>query len=315
MQLRIYDADGTFLRRMGREGEGPGEFRFMQIMGTLGPDTLVVLDGSQRRISFFDTQAGFLFQANVQENAGMTYFANGIFGDGSVVFGGGLRAGPGFEIPDDGYKRDPTTYQSVNREGKIATEFGEFPGPEIYFQAQGGGGERMISATVLHFGKQPRAIARGSELVVGSGDTYELEVYDPKGRHIRTIRVQTPPTPVTADHLDALLQESLSALPDPSMEARVRSSFTDVPHAEFLPAIGRLLMDPEGYLWVEDYHLPGGPLRTWTIFDPQGNPVTRLSHPARYRVLDVGIRKVLTLFEDNLGVEYLGILPLTRGAG
>ena len=42
-QLRIFGPDGTFQRSWGREGEGPGEFQSIRVMGVLEPDTLVAL--------------------------------------------------------------------------------------------------------------------------------------------------------------------------------------------------------------------------------------------------------------------------------
>jgi hypothetical protein len=202
----------------------------------------------------------------------------------------------------------------VDRQGRIATEFGEFPGPEIVFQIHGGAGERMISARVLRFGKTPQAAARGNRLVLGSGDRYELKIFDPQGRNTRIVRLASPPLPVTQSHLDAYLEEQLEALEDPAMAARVRSSFPDQPHADVFPAYGSLHLDAEGYLWVEDYLRPGDPSRSWTIFDPDGVPVSRLSLPSEHRILDIGRNQVLTLFQDGMGVEYLTVFPLTRGA-
>lgn len=171
----------------------------------------------------------------------------------------------------------------------------------------------MISARMPTFGKRPRAAARGIRLVLGSGDSYELKVFDPLGRNTRIIRLASPSLPVTQEHLDAYLEEQLEALDDPAMAARVRSSFPDRPHADVFPAYGSLHLDAEGFLWVEDYTLPGATRRGWTVFDPEGRPVTRLSLPSENEILDIGSRQVLTLFEDELGVEYLAVFHLDRG--
>jgi len=312
-QIRIFGPDGDFLRSAGREGEGPGEFQQIRIMGVLGADTLVVLDPFQRRISLFHPERGFVSQASIQDEVGMAHFSNGMFQDGSVVFGGGLLSGPGSALPADGYSRDPTSYHSVDRKGRVAVDFGEFPGPEIFFRTQGGGGEMLVSATVPHFGKRPLAVARGRQLILGSGDAYELLVFDPRGRPTRIIRILTPPTRVTGEHLDTLLQERLSAVEDPSVAPRVRSSFQEVPHAEFLPAFGDLILDSEGFLWVEDYLLPGERVSHWTVFDTLGAPVTRLHLPPGHEILDMGEERILTLFRDELGVEFLAVLHLNRG--
>ncbi len=51
-EVRIYAADGTLLRTVGRAGEGPGEFARPTSIGLLG-DTLWVRDSRRRRISWF----------------------------------------------------------------------------------------------------------------------------------------------------------------------------------------------------------------------------------------------------------------------
>ena len=52
----VYDHAGNFVRRVGRDGEGPGEFRMPATMGWLG-DTLWVADPRLARITLF-TRAG-----------------------------------------------------------------------------------------------------------------------------------------------------------------------------------------------------------------------------------------------------------------
>ena len=50
--VRVYDADGTRLRTLGRAGSGPGEFRSVTAVGVHG-DTVWVTDAGQRRITLF----------------------------------------------------------------------------------------------------------------------------------------------------------------------------------------------------------------------------------------------------------------------
>jgi hypothetical protein len=97
------------------------------------------------------------------------------------------------------------------------------------------------------------------------------------------------------------------------MAPAFRASFLDTPHADFLPAFESLDLDTEGCLWVEEVHLPGDTLRSWTVFDEEGVPLTRLSLPVENRMLDIGKDYVLTVFEDELGVESVRSYPLTRG--
>ena len=49
-ELRGYDAEGRFLWRTGRVGEGPGEFGSLDFVGTMAGDSLVTFDNSLLRV-------------------------------------------------------------------------------------------------------------------------------------------------------------------------------------------------------------------------------------------------------------------------
>jgi hypothetical protein len=53
LELRIYDAHGTLLRRIGRTGDGPGEFRGRLDLLPVGGDSLLVYDQGSQRVSLF----------------------------------------------------------------------------------------------------------------------------------------------------------------------------------------------------------------------------------------------------------------------
>jgi len=312
-ELRVYSSDGTFLTRFGREGEGPGEFQEILVLGTMGLDTLVVLDGSQRRVSLFDPGEGFLRQALLPEEAGVTLHSNGMFADGSIVFGGALTLAAAREAPASGYQRLTNPYYSVTVDGEGITHFGEFPGTEVYWTVGVMNGRETRAAGFVLFGKSPRAWARGDRLALGTRDRFEVTLFEPSGDLVRIVRVYLPPVAVTSEHLDGLLQERLAQLPSPDLAPAVRNAFADTPHAETMPPFEALLLDSEGVLWVEDYHLPGDTLRTWTVFDEEGVPKTRLSLPYANQVFEIGGDYVLALFENDLGVHFLRMYPLARG--
>jgi hypothetical protein len=312
-ELRVYSSDGTFLTRFGREGEGPGEFQEILVLGNMGLDTLVVLDGSQRRVSLFDPGEGFLRQALLPEEAGVTLHSNGMFADGSIVFGGALTLAAAREAPASGYQRLTNPYYSVTVDGEGITHFGEFPGTEVYWTVGVMNGRETRAAGFVLFGKSPRAWARGGRLALGTRDRFEVNLFEPSGDLVRIVRVYLPPVAVTSEHLDGLLQERLAQLPSPDLAPAVRNAFADTPHAETMPPFEALLLDSEGVLWVEDYHLPGDTLRTWTVFDEEGVPKTRLSLPYANQVFEIGGDYVLALFENDLGVHFLRMYPLARG--
>lgn len=65
-EIRVFDANGEYVRTIGRAGGGPGEFRTIGSMGFLG-DTLWTVDGSLKRVSLFSADGRVI--ATIQQTA------------------------------------------------------------------------------------------------------------------------------------------------------------------------------------------------------------------------------------------------------
>lgn len=60
--LRAYGPDGTFLRNIGRDGSGPGEYASPDGMGLLPDGRILVRDPPNSRITVFDPSGEYLYQ-------------------------------------------------------------------------------------------------------------------------------------------------------------------------------------------------------------------------------------------------------------
>jgi hypothetical protein len=58
-EIRVYGRDGRLVRRFGRSGSGPGEFRSPGAMGSSG-DTIWVYDYANARLTLFRTDGTLL---------------------------------------------------------------------------------------------------------------------------------------------------------------------------------------------------------------------------------------------------------------
>ena len=85
-----------------------------------------------------------------------------------------------------------------------------------------------------------------------------------------------------------------------------------MPRVETRPPHGALYADTEGYLFVEDYVMPGDEWKGVTIFDPEGRLVGGFELPVDLQVLEVGSDYLLVRCEDELEVEYVRMYRLTR---
>jgi hypothetical protein len=68
VSIKVFDSTGTFVRAIGRNGEGPGEYRQPRIAVQHGE--IYVEDSRLRRISVFDTSGAFIRSFHAESNAG-----------------------------------------------------------------------------------------------------------------------------------------------------------------------------------------------------------------------------------------------------
>ncbi|MTI86956.1 MAG: hypothetical protein FH748_03190 [Balneolaceae bacterium] len=87
--VKQYDLDGNFIRNIGREGRGPGEFPTSNIMSDVRGSLIAVNDLSGFRVSVFDTSGTFKFSFPTQRRyITPTYIIDStlISGDGGSTF-------------------------------------------------------------------------------------------------------------------------------------------------------------------------------------------------------------------------------------
>lgn len=135
--VRVYDAEGNFVRNLGSAGEGPGEFRSIQDLGWVG-DTLWVLDPELGRITLFPGGDGEPVTLPVRREFGHPFQSATAFalldgGDALIRPGLGLRgfmAGSIREVPvlridRSGQVRDTVFQDRVSRRDRLFIRTGD----------------------------------------------------------------------------------------------------------------------------------------------------------------------------------------------
>ena len=307
-EVRVYGADGRYQRAWGREGGGPGEFLDMSLVRAMGSDTLVVLDNRNRRISFIHPDEGFLGSVPVDEEVVGSPVAQGVFEDGALVMGGGAPR----IIPGDlrnGIRRFPTSFRSYEPDGSLATDFGEYPGYEIFMWVGGGN----IGAAPLPFGRTTVAAVSADRLYLGTQDSYEIRAHDASGSLRSIIRLDQGLRSLTASDWAAYVEQQLENIDDPGRQAERRREIEEMGMRETMPAYGNLRVDPLGYLWVGEYRGPQDDTPVYTVFDAEGKLFGRLPMLDRFTVFEIGSDYMLGRYRDELDVEYLRLYRLNRG--
>ncbi len=211
---------------------------------------------------------------------------------------------------ESGLTRDPAILARYSADGGVIDTLGRFLGREVFIGSEGG---RAVMSAPL-FARLTSAAVRGNEVFVGDQESYEIGLYSPAGALRRLIRVSDVDLALSADDIEAAVEERLSQEPI-ARRALLRAHLEamDVPPSR--PAYGRFVVDAEGNLWVAGYGPPGEAPGHWRVFAEDGRLLGSVEVPDRFRVYQVGPDWVLGVWSDELDVERVRLYRLLKPAG
>ncbi|HSG48031.1 MAG TPA: hypothetical protein VLA43_09485 [Longimicrobiales bacterium] len=306
-EIRVYDAEGTYLDSWGGQGEGPGEFAHTTaVVPWPGTDSVAVWDLRLSRLSLFDRQGSYGRTERFSEAGGLQR-ARSVWTlpSGRLVLMG-LEFGDLSEA--DGMSRVPERFVLIDRDGSPVSEVGDFPGLETWMQASG----EALNIIRLPLARGNVAAQVGDGMVIGSNESFQLSFFDAEGRRTRIARVATPPTEVTEALVQREVEFRASGMPEEA-RAGYRASMSEIPAPETLPVFSEVLDDPLGYAWVRLFQLPSetGPTE-WAVFDSVGVLLGRVLTPEGLQVHQIGADFVVGSWEDELDIEHVQVWGLRR---
>ncbi len=124
-----------------------------------------------------------------------------------------------------------------------------------------------------------------------------------------TIPIRNVRRPPTADEL-AAAWEGASARSSRSSTEYLREH---LPAPDSIPNVDDLLLDDEGMVWVGSYRADPSAPRLYHVYDTEGRFMARVAMPAGVEVLEIGAGHVLGVTRDELDVERVVMMELTRG--
>lgn len=311
-QLRFFDAEGRFIRNVGRQGEGPGEFQQLSWMAKLPGDTILTFDFGGRRLSRFTASGEYVGAVTLGGASTSEFlFPVGVLADGRIVARRGAVFTAG-ETPN-GISRDSVLVLLAGRDGVVQDTIGRFIGTESAVQQSGSGQNRMMLVISVPFARSTSLSAHADAVAVATNDTYEIRLFDPTGQLRRVVRRLVEPVPVTADDIERYKQRQLEAASG-AMASQFRTmmerQLDEAPYPATMPAYTAAMFDGMGRLWVrESTHLDEPP--KWAVFDHEGALLAELRLPERFRPTDIGADYVLGVTRDDMDLERVQLLRLT----
>lgn len=266
-RVSVFGTDGEFRFAVGGRGQGPGEFMSIDVLEGLNGDTVAIFDRRLQRVSLLSlgTQA-----------IGRTFALNGAAGGDPELVG---AISPDHLLfrndeisPRPGLSRQSALVVRASlSEGTVDT-VGVFPGMEMYWVEVDG--EREIGA--VPFGLTGWLAVGEGVFAYGSGESVLVDVYDPQGRMVRSIRTGWTGPTVDADARSGYVESRLRGNDSPEMRRRVERVLEALSLPRTGPAHSRMLYDSEGNLWVAGTRAGG-----WVVFGPGGELLAGIDVPDR----------------------------------
>lgn len=305
--VRVYSPRGELLARFGAEGDGPEEFRSPALLGRHGADTLVVFDADLARISRIHPDLGFLGSSPVSWEGNGFAVGRGLMDDGSILVGGGMSfsSSGGFTT---GVIRPLSSYGWLGRGGDGSFVLGDFPAAGMFAQAN----EQGMMARSLPFSPTTSATRGPGGAWLGTAEEPVIRLFGMDGRIRRVVTLTGALRPITDADERAWADAEIAEASTPNEARQIRSLMEEMPFPSRYPSYRALATDAAGNLWVEAYPAPGVETPEWTVLDPQGHAVTRVTTPPRTRVLEIGEGYLLGVTRDEMEVEALTLWSLTR---
>lgn len=290
-QLRYFDRDGTLWRTSGREGDGPGEFRYIARMWRCG-DSLVVydiphrlftvhgLDGSVARSYFPTAPQGSQVDSPYKSACGP---------DGTWLSNGWSR----FEPSEPRRVRDSIAHWLAGREGGVSVVLGRRPGSERFVHPNGSGPHPL--------GKEPVLAVGRHRAYLGTADSFAIEVFTLDGSPLDPIvKTSVQLATTEADIARHRLLDTLGKNEDDRTQAMRWWDQYEYPPT--VPAYTALVVDRDDNLWVRSFPRTVENLVRWVVFDPAGVEIGSVDLPSTLEVFDIGTDWVLgieTRLEDG----------------
>jgi hypothetical protein len=299
-EVRLFDAEGRYIRTFGRGGDGPGEYRFPIRVWQLG-DSIVVVDVTMNRITVQPLDGSSSRTVpGVPDSRPSTA---PLFTDRSVILPIEDRV-----TPSPGESADVAmAYVRVPLDGSAPDTLLVLPnGKRATRQVESGGRVGYVTGPRL-FETQAYAGVADGRLVAGSAAKPELVVLELDGGTTRIIRWTGQATPISNAYIQTFIQERTATLDDP---APLRQQILESEHPDSFPRFDAIL-GGQGQLWVRPYRLPGesGPSR-WRVHDGDGRLIAVADVPAGLTLYEVGPDRVVALTTDDLDVQHVVVLPV-----
>jgi hypothetical protein len=304
LEIRIFDSLGVHFKTVGRDGDGPGEFRRLYNLGRYRGDSIWAYDYGSLRISILTADGEFV--RSVPNRITGNYWMTHAFRDGRFFLyspGGPMQPRQG-----RGTYWDSTFVVALAPDGEGADTLASVRNRESAIDENG-------MPQPIQYGGWSVHETWGDGFLWGTSDRYEIRVFDPSGKLFRIIRRSVSPEPISEERKRAdqsAYVELVRSENGDEAARRAEESMQDVEWAETVPFFAKAIVDPADYLWVQEYGTPWMVETRWSVFDPQGRWLGDVLMPDALEITDISLDHVVGIGRDDVGAQYVQVHRLSR---
>ena len=230
LRIQKYSPQGEYLLTIGREGQGPGEFRSLSVVRFDKNDNLFICDVTGRKVSFFNKEGKFLKQIKMPGSYENLY-----------INSKGLMIASKYEqIPSENALTMISTAELFDQDFKPLAEIHKIqremplPGKDLSSRVQIMA--NMISLTAFK-PQEFLTLAENDLIYFGYPEKYEINIASPEGKLVKKITREYDPVPVREkdrENFEDMMsqEETFTNMPDDTR----KKIFQLIKYPEYKPA-------------------------------------------------------------------------------
>ncbi len=322
LEVRVYDEAGGYLRALGREGGGPGEFTGSPWIAGVSGDTVFAFDSRSARVTAFSMTGDVLGDVSVRSDMIARALVVLRQDDGTYL----TRSrwiNPDEEVGFHELKLvlDSIVIGRLGPDGTFADTVAVGPDAPRARSILGSMTEGVrVNQAVPPFSPEaslrtvPSRQTGGSEAVYAYGATFDLAFFGPEGL-VRRLRVHGVESGTTRADLQARQEEILvDDLGADGVTPELRRLYLDfIP--ETAPVVDEVLVSTTGEVWVSLFDHEDTNDTRWLVFDSVGDLRGSARTPAGLAVRWVGAESLVGVVTDDFDVQYVRRHPLRAPGG
>lgn len=306
-RVQIMTLTGSDVVSVGRDGEGPGEFRDIAGIVRLPGDSVLVLDGDLMRLSTFDAAGALGHMTRLETDGGERLWRLYAADDRTVVVGTAMSGRLLGADRSTGRRRLPYRAFRYERTGRLLDVVGPLPGTEVVVGESGG----LLSMGIAPFAHQTTIGVAGQHLYLGTAEQFEILVTRLDATPVAIMRLGPLDLALDEREVEAWIDNYAAQLRSPVAQGAFLRAMAQAEPPTKRPAFEALVVSDAGDLWIKEFDGDSDRDVLWHIVaGADGRYCGSLSLPGAFWLMDVRSGRLAGMWKDEMELEYVRLYEL-----